>query len=123
MRFPQTIGSEIRSPRQSWRDRRNDAHPSRRADVCSISAGPPRLFPWFLSSLRGGDPYPEVVMGPPAFAGTTAREFPPTAAIAYHTPPGRGLELAWEKCACTTRQAPASLRNAMVERVMNSSPP
>src|SRR6516164_1568680 len=41
----------------------------------------------------------------------------------HHTPPGRSPELASEKCACTTRQPPASLRNTMVERVMNSSPP
>src|SRR6516164_9891350 len=41
----------------------------------------------------------------------------------HHTPPGRSPELASEKCTCTTRQPPASLRNTMVERVMNSSPP
>jgi hypothetical protein len=38
------------------------------------------------------------------------------------TPPGRGPESASEKCACTTRQSPASLWNTMVERVMNLSP-
>src|SRR5262245_13513545 len=53
-------------------------------------------------------------------AGTTAKVLVETA---HHTPPGRSPELASEKCACTTRQPPASLRNTMVERVMNSSPP
>ena len=37
-----------------------------------------------------------------------------------YTPPGRGPESAGEKCACTTRHWPSSLRNTMVEREMNS---
>ena len=37
-----------------------------------------------------------------------------------YTPPGRGPESAGEKCACTTRHCPSSLRNTMVEREMNS---
>ncbi len=43
-------------------------------------------------------------------------------ATCLYTPPGRGPESAGEKCACTTRQVPASLRNTMVEREMNSWP-
>ena len=39
-----------------------------------------------------------------------------------HTPPGRGASLAGEKCTCTTRQSPSSLRNTMVEREMKSLP-
>jgi hypothetical protein len=37
-------------------------------------------------------------------------------------PPGRGAVLASEKCTCTTRQSPASLRNTIVEREMNATP-
>ena len=37
-------------------------------------------------------------------------------------PPGRGAVLASEKCTCTTRQSPASLRNTIVEREMNETP-
>src|SRR5262249_45575306 len=72
---------------------------------------------------RRGDPVAETHI-PEAWvsacAGTTAKVLVETA---HHTPPGRSPELASEKCACTTPQPPASLRNTMVERVMDSSPP
>ena len=40
----------------------------------------------------------------------------PRQGVPAHTPPGRGASLAGEKCTCTTRQSPASLRNTIVER-------
>ena len=45
---------------------------------------------------------------------------PPARTGPGHTPPGRAPALAAEKCACTTRHSPSSLRNTMVEREMNS---
>jgi hypothetical protein len=42
--------------------------------------------------------------------------------IAAHTPPGRGRSLTGEKCTCTTRQSPSSLRNTIVARDTNCRP-
>jgi len=57
-------------------------------------------------------PQAETAEGPAAFRPRSRAQMPP----------GRDAVLASEKCTCTTRQSPASLRNTIVEREMNETP-
>ena len=72
---------------------------------------------------KAGIHIPEPVIMGSRLRGNDSKENPRLFKTWVHTPPGRGPALASEKCACTTRQSPSSLRKTMVERVMNSSPP